>query len=99
MASSVSKEQRSSGPCFQDVYYRVVGYSYRHQADVFCVDWGWGPEGFRLSRSRTWLPDSGQVESGISLIDFQGPNQSGQFLLWKPGKSLNCLFQRGEGRI
>lgn len=47
-------------PAFK-VYYRIVGYRYRHEADVF----GWtgvqAQRVFSSSRSQTWLPNSGQL--------------------------------------
>lgn len=37
-------EQKSSGSFFQDVYYRVVGSGYRHEAGMWGL--GLGPRGF-----------------------------------------------------
>lgn len=96
VASPVSK---SLGPCFQDVYYRVVGYSYRLQPDVFVwtgigaqrvlVPPGPGPGCqilFSLGVESPSLISSAQTSLAHSL-------------LWRPGKSLTCPFQRGEERL
>lgn len=96
MTSSVSK---SLGPCFQDVYHRVVGYNYRRQPDVF-VWTGVGPRGFLVP------PGPGPGCQILVSLGVESPSliSSAQTslaisLLWRPGKSLTCPFQRGEERL
>lgn len=47
----------------------------------------WAQRVYSPFRSQTWLPDSGQLESRVSLMHFQGSNQSGQILAMETGQA------------
>lgn len=89
--------EQNTCPCFPHAYGRAVAYGSRLEADV--LRWsGIGAQGLLV------LPHSGPGSRLLGkAFGIESPSVAcpepvclAKFLLWKPGKPLNCPFNRGE---